>query len=142
MGAYVGQRIATLVAGGSLPGPFTYHHQGDLATIGRKSAIVSIGRIKLTGFVGWLFWCLVHIMFLIGFRTRLVVSINWFWGFVTLQRSVRLISDGSPRSAVKAPAPPSWAPLRSSLDIPWRQTWPRRSLTSSPTTSSHSDLTA
>jgi NADH dehydrogenase len=52
MGAYAGQRIATLVAEGNLPGPFTHHHQGDLATIGRKSAIVSIGRIKLTGFVG------------------------------------------------------------------------------------------
>ena len=51
MGAYVGQRIATLVAEGNLPGPFTHHHQGDLATLGRKSAIVSIGRIKLTGFV-------------------------------------------------------------------------------------------
>ena len=94
MGTYVGQRIADLVAGkGNLP-PFRYHHQGDLATIGRSSAIVSMGRLKLSGMAGWLTWCLAHIFFLIGFRSRLIVSITWIWNFFTMRRGARIIEDG------------------------------------------------
>jgi NADH dehydrogenase len=91
MGIYVGQRIADLVAGkGNLPS-FRYRHQGDLATIGRSSAIVSLGRLKLSGLLGW---CFVHIFFLIDFRSRLIVSINWIWSFFTMRRGARIIVDG------------------------------------------------
>jgi NADH dehydrogenase len=93
MGRYAGKLIAARVSGSPGPAPFRYRHSGDLATIGRKSAVVSFGRIQLTGFAGWLFWSLIHIMFLIGFRSRIVVALNWIWSFLTFQRSARLISD-------------------------------------------------
>jgi NADH dehydrogenase len=93
MGRYAGKLIAARVSGSPDPAPFRYRHAGDLATIGRKSAVVSFGHIQLTGFAGWLFWSLIHIMFLIGFRSRIVVALNWIWSFLTFQRSARLISD-------------------------------------------------
>jgi NADH dehydrogenase len=98
MGRYVGKLIAARLAGRATPRPFTYHNSGDLATIGRKSAVVSLGRVRLTGFLGWLFWCLVHIWFLIGFRSRTVVAFNWVWSYLTFQRGARLISDRRLRS--------------------------------------------
>ena len=66
MGRYVGRLIAARVAGQPSPPPFVYRHAGDLATIGRKSAVVKLGRLTLTGFIGWVFWSVVHIYFLIG----------------------------------------------------------------------------
>jgi NADH dehydrogenase len=92
MGAYVGKLIAARIAGQSLP-PFRYRHAGDLATIGRRAAVVSIGKVHLTGFLGWLFWGVVHIYFLIGLRRRFVVAINWLWDYLTFQRGARLITD-------------------------------------------------
>lgn len=92
MGRYVGELIAREVAGRGDIRPFAYRHQGDLATIGRKSAVVSLGRLKLKGLTGWAFWGLVHIYFLIGLRNRLAVALNWAWEYLTLQRGARLIS--------------------------------------------------
>jgi NADH dehydrogenase len=92
MGRYVGQVIAARLHGRKTEHPFVYRHQGDLATIGRKIAIVRLGRLKLTGFIGWLFWSLVHIYFLIGARNRLAVAFKWVWDYVTFQRGVRLIT--------------------------------------------------
>ena len=92
MGAYVGKLIAARIAGQSLP-PFRYRHAGDLATIGRRAAVVSIGKVHLTGFLGWLFWGVVHIYFLIGLRRRFVVAINWLWDYLTFQRGARLITE-------------------------------------------------
>jgi NADH:ubiquinone reductase (H+-translocating) len=91
MGQYVGKLIAARVPGRPAPGPFVYHHLGELATIGRKSAIVKLGVFQLTGFLGWLFWSAVHIYFLIGMRNRFVVALNWLWNYVTFQRGARLI---------------------------------------------------
>ena len=93
MGRYVGAVIAARVAGRAAPPPFRYRHNGDLATIGRNHAVVSLGPLRLTGFIGWLFWSMIHIWFLIGFRSRLVVSINWLWSYLTYQRGGRLIPD-------------------------------------------------
>jgi NADH dehydrogenase len=93
MGQYVGSYIASEIAGRrSKPSAFLYHHQGDLATIGRKSAVVSLNRLRLKGMPGWLFWSIVHIYFLIGLRTRLLVALNWVWEYLTFQRGARLIS--------------------------------------------------
>ena len=92
MGRYVGERIAAQVTGAPRPQPFAYRDLGELATIGRKSALVKLGRVQLTGFIGWLFWSIVHIYFLIGARDRLVVAINWFWNYLTFQRGARLIT--------------------------------------------------
>jgi NADH:ubiquinone reductase (H+-translocating) len=93
MGRYVGEVIAARVRGRAAPGPFVYHHVGDLATIGRKSAVVKVGFFQLSGFLGWLFWSAVHIYFLIGMRNRFVVALNWLWNYVTFQRGARLIGN-------------------------------------------------
>jgi NADH dehydrogenase len=90
----MGQR-AKLNAG-SLP-PFRYRHAGELATIGRRSAVVQFGRFHLTGFIGWLFWGLAHIYFLIGLRHRFMVAFMSLWDFITLQRGARLITDVPPQ---------------------------------------------
>ena len=71
---------------------FRYRDFGSLATVGRKRAIVQIGRLQLSGFVAWLLWSLAHIYFLIGFRNRFVVALNWAWGYITFRRGSRLIT--------------------------------------------------
>jgi NADH dehydrogenase len=93
MGQYVGKLIAARARGAPAPGPFAYKHQGDLATVGRKAAIVKLGRLELTGFIGWLFWGLVHVYFLIGLRNRIAVAFSWLWDYVTFGRRSRLITQ-------------------------------------------------
>jgi NADH dehydrogenase len=93
MGQYVGEMIAVRARGAPTPGPFAYRHQGDLATVGRKAAIVKLGRMELTGFLGWLFWGLVHVYFLIGLRNRIAVAFSWLWDYVTFGRRSRLITQ-------------------------------------------------
>lgn len=74
--------------------PFRYRDRGTMATIGRNRAIASIGPLKLTGFVAWIAWALLHIFMLIGFRNRVAVMSQWIWAYVTHQRSARLIISG------------------------------------------------
>ena len=71
---------------------FRYRNNGSMATIGRKSAVAEFGGIKLSGFSAWLLWCLVHVYFLIGFRNRFSVALNWSWNYITFQRGSRLIT--------------------------------------------------
>jgi NADH dehydrogenase len=104
MGHYVGDVIAARVQGREAPPPFAYRHLGDLATIGRKSAVVKLGPVQLTGFIGWLFWSAVHIYFLIGLRNRFVVALNWLWSYVTFQRGARLIGAAPPSVSAAASA--------------------------------------
>ena len=92
MGRYVGRLIAAKVRGSPAPAPFAYRHYGNLATIGRKSAIVDFGRLSLTGFIAWVFWSVAHIYFLIGVRNRFIVAFIWLWSYLTAQRSARLIN--------------------------------------------------
>jgi NADH dehydrogenase len=77
--------------GRSVP-PFRYRDYGTLATIGRSRAVAQVGRIKFSGLAAWLLWCFAHIYFLIGFRNRLLVMVNWAWNFATFQRGARLIT--------------------------------------------------
>jgi len=72
---------------------FVYRDLGNLAIIGRGSAIADIGRLHFSGPFAWLFWLFLHIFKLIGFRNRLSVMLQWAWAYVTLQRSVRLITE-------------------------------------------------
>ena len=74
------------------PKKFYYKNRGYLATIGRSNAIVDLGWITLKGRMGWLFWSIIHIYFLIGFRNRLMVFINWIWNYVTFGKGARLIT--------------------------------------------------
>jgi len=71
---------------------FSYWDKGSMATIGRNKAIVEAGRLKMTGFLAWLAWLFVHVMTLIGFRNRLWVMTEWFWAYITRERSARLIT--------------------------------------------------
>ena len=73
--------------------PFAYRDLGNLATIGRASAIADFGWLRLKGYIGWLVWLFVHIVNLIGFRNRLVVLVQWAWAYFTYQRAIRLITD-------------------------------------------------
>ena len=74
--------------------PFRYRDFGNFATIGRNKAIIVMGSFKLSGFLAWLIWSAAHIWFLIGFRSRLSVTIAWLWNYLTFQRSARLITGG------------------------------------------------
>ncbi len=78
--------------------PFVYRNLGNMATIGRASAIGDFTTFRLKGLIGWLVWLFVHILNLIGFRNRLVVMVQWAWAYFTYQRAIRLIAGG--------PAPP------------------------------------
>jgi NADH:ubiquinone reductase (H+-translocating) len=100
MGDYVAALIVARLSGRSLP-PFRYRHQGDLATVGRRAAVVEFGPVRLTGLIGWLFWSVVHIYFLIGLRNRMVVATNWLWDYVTFQRGARLITMVPPPASDK-----------------------------------------
>jgi len=91
-GQYVGELIARRVRGEAGPPPFRYRDEGALATIGRHSAIADFGRIKLTGWIAWVLWGIVHIFFLIGFRNRMAVFLNWIWAWLTYGRGARLIT--------------------------------------------------
>jgi len=90
-GQYVAKLLVARADGKSVP-PFRYRDYGMLAAIGRKRAVAHLGRIKLTGFVAWVLWSVAHIYYLIGFRNRLVVALNWLWNYLTFQRGTRLIT--------------------------------------------------
>ncbi len=75
--------------------PFHYWDKGSLATIGRAAAIAQFGKIHISGFLAWLSWLFVHILFLIGFRNRLLVFIQWAWSYVTYERGARLITGST-----------------------------------------------
>jgi len=92
MGLYVGGVIKARAQGRTEAKPFLYHHQGDLATIGWHKAVVNLKHLQLTGVLGWLFWTMVHIYFLIGARSRFVVAFTWAWQYLTYQRGARLIT--------------------------------------------------
>ncbi|MEM8536428.1 MAG: NAD(P)/FAD-dependent oxidoreductase [Pseudomonadota bacterium] len=92
MGKYTGKRLAALLTGQRAPAPFRYRHLGNLATIGRNSAIISMGRFKLSGFFAWVLWGIVHIYFLIGVKRPLFVALNWFSNYVFRSKGARLIT--------------------------------------------------
>jgi NADH dehydrogenase FAD-containing subunit len=91
-GAYVARVIAARVRGRPAPKPFRYRDVGTMATIGRRSAVADFGRIRLSGFIAWLLWGLVHVYFLVGFRNRLAVTMGWLWAYLTFGRGARLIT--------------------------------------------------
>ena len=93
MGQYVAGVIAARLQGRPAPAPFAYRDQGNLATIGRMAAIAHIGRWQLSGAPAWWVWLLVHVLFLIGFRNRAVVLLNWAVAYWSHQRSARIILD-------------------------------------------------
>ncbi|MCV2350740.1 NAD(P)/FAD-dependent oxidoreductase [Paucibacter sp. Y2R2-4] len=72
---------------------FRYRDYGNLATIGRKAAVADVGRLQFSGYLAWLFWLFVHVYFLIGFRNRLVVLMDWAWAYWSFQRYARVVAE-------------------------------------------------
>ncbi|WP_257387217.1 NAD(P)/FAD-dependent oxidoreductase [Tahibacter caeni] len=95
MGSHAARMIRAELAGRPRS-PFRYHDVGSLATIGRMAAVADLGRVHLSGLIAWWFWLLIHILFLIGFRSRLIVLINWSWSYWTYQRHARIIVGQPP----------------------------------------------
>jgi NADH dehydrogenase len=100
-GRTVARSIRSVIAGGA-PLVFAYRDKGSMATIGRSRAIAEIGSIHLSGLIAWLAWLLVHLIYLIGFRNRLVVLITWAWSYVTYGRGARLITGYAAPAALEA----------------------------------------
>jgi len=92
MGRHVGTVIRSRLRGSDEKRPFSYRDDGSLATIGRLAAVAQFGKLKLSGFPAWSVWLLAHIYFLIGFRNRLVVMLDWAWAYWTHQRHARIVS--------------------------------------------------
>ena len=101
-GRYVAETIKARLRGETL-GAFRYKHAGSLAQIGKRKAVIELGRVKLRGTIAWWIWGIAHIYFLIGLRNRLSVAISWLWIHARDQRAARLITQGS--SKVAGPAP-------------------------------------
>jgi NADH dehydrogenase len=91
-GKYVALVLRALLSGKTAPAPFRYRDYGELATVGRNFAVVDFHWLRLTGRIAWLVWSVAHIYFLIGFRNRLVVAMDWIWAYLTFQRGARLIT--------------------------------------------------
>ena len=111
-GNYVAKLIDPEIESGNVipRPPFHYWDKGSLATIGRAAAVAQFGKIHISGFIAWLAWLFVHILFLIGFRNRLLVFIQWAWSYVTYERGARLITGSTYLpgwSAVPAHSAPS-----------------------------------
>ncbi|MGN8117631.1 NAD(P)/FAD-dependent oxidoreductase [Labrys sp. 22185] len=93
-GVYVARVIRARLADAPAPPPFHYKHQGSLAQIGKKRAVIDFGWIKLRGALAWWIWGIAHIYFLISVRSRLSVALSWLWIHTRNQRSARLITQG------------------------------------------------
>jgi NADH dehydrogenase len=90
-GRWVAKQIAADLAGNPRE-PFHYVDKGSLATIGRAAAVAQFGKLHISGYLAWLAWLFIHIFFLIGFRNRILVMIQWAWSYFTYDRSARLIT--------------------------------------------------
>lgn len=101
MGRHAARAILCALAGRADPPPFRYRDYGALATIGRKAAVADVGRFQFSGYFAWLFWLFVHVYFLIGFRNRLVVLMDWAWAYWSFARYARVVAE----TADPAPAP-------------------------------------
>jgi NADH dehydrogenase len=83
--------------------PFKYWDKGTMATIGRSAAVAQIGKFEFSGFIAWLAWLGVHLIFLVGFRNKLAVLIQWFYSYITYKRGARIITSGMQTKPAAAP---------------------------------------
>jgi NADH:ubiquinone reductase (H+-translocating) len=102
-GLHVALTIRRRLAGETARRAFRYRHSGNLATIGKRAAVIDFGRIKVRGWLAWWIWGLAHIYFLIGVRNRLAVALSWLWIYVSGSRSACLITQGETRPKGYAP---------------------------------------
>ncbi|MDP3766855.1 MAG: FAD-dependent oxidoreductase, partial [Dehalococcoidia bacterium] len=90
-GRYAAELVLRRLRGERMP-PFRYHDRGSMATIGRAAAVADMGRIHISGWLGWVAWLFIHLLYLAGFENRLLVSIQWAWNYLSFNRSARLIT--------------------------------------------------
>lgn len=100
-GAFVAETIRRHISGDSELRSFNYHHEGSLAQIGKRRAVIDFGSVKLRGAIAWWLWGIAHIYFLVGVRSRLSVALNWLWIYMRNQRSARLITQAEGEAAVE-----------------------------------------
>jgi NADH dehydrogenase len=91
MGRYAGETIGHRELGQPVT-PFRYFDKGAMATIGRSAAVARVFGVNLTGFIAWVAWLGLHLLYLVGFRNRLVVLLNWAYDYFLFERQVRLIT--------------------------------------------------
>jgi len=105
-GTHAARQIQRRLLEGQPTQPFRYVDRGTMATIGRAAAVADLRGLHLSGFTAWLMWLFVHLMYLVGFRNRLLVFVQWMWNYFTYRRGVRLIVDhskqGQPSQAAQA----------------------------------------
>ena len=82
---------------------FEYLDKGSLATIGRSRAVADLGKLHISGYFAWLAWLFIHLLFLIGFRNRLFVMIEWAWAYLTYNHSARLITEPAEKEPAEKP---------------------------------------
>ena len=92
-GRHAARQIKARLAGTPDGQPFEYHDKGSMATISRFSAVASIGRIRLSGFIAWVMWLAVHLVYLVGFKNRLTTLLHWAVSFVGRGRSERVVTQ-------------------------------------------------
>ena len=102
-GAHVGAVIRRRLAGDASNSPFRYNHSGNLATIGKRAAVIDFGWLKIRGYVAWWIWGIAHIYFLIGVRNRMAVALSWLWIYLTDTRGACLITQGEQRPPGEPP---------------------------------------
>ena len=91
-GAYVARAIRQRL-GGKAAGPFHYRDKGSMAVIGRNNAVAVIGPLKLSGFPAWLVWLFIHLLYIVEFRSRLLIALQWGWRYFTGNRGARIITE-------------------------------------------------
>ena len=102
-GDFVGRLIAKSVRGGRPTTAFQYWDKGNMATIGRSRAILEAGKIRMSGKIAWLGWLFIHIMYLARFENRMLVLMQWFWNYITRNRTARLITGADEQNVLKEP---------------------------------------
>lgn len=101
-GAYAATAIFAALRNKTFDAPFRYADFGNLATVGRKAAIADFRGLHLKGFIGWLVWSAAHVYFLIGFRNRVAVTLDWAWSYLTFERGARLITGAVEAASTSA----------------------------------------
>jgi NADH dehydrogenase len=120
-GRYVARAILHGVETGRPPAePFRYFDKGTMATIGRNAGVAVLGRLQLTGFIGWWAWIVVHIYYLIGFRNRIFALMTWAWNYLRFDRPIRIIMETQPDPDFPAvdPPPPPHSPSEQKREAP------------------------
>jgi NADH dehydrogenase len=97
-GRYLGKALLARIIRNETPPPFRFQSRGNLAVVGRNSAVVHWGRFKLKGFAAWLLWSIAHVYLLVGFHNRFLVTMRWLWTYLTFQRGARLITEDVTRT--------------------------------------------